>query len=327
MFPRTVVLAAAFATCVGISQVSYDIGREASHLDELVNGGKYLEAAKLGKSLLDRLHIWQQDDQALVFLAYLGKASVEQGQPRLAFKLFDSADAINARTWNRYYEPALLREKAALSYAAGEYVAAADLAARAYRTSIDHNYYRVRAEYCHSLEALALLRMGRLAEAERLASIAAKAVPKKTTNRPVFAPRILYAACVVAAHSGNLVDAEAFCRRGLDDALSSGSETRDLSLGYLAFAEFWLQAGDLAQSRESALRAVDLTKKMFGTHHQDMVEALTILALVNAKSGDVDAARCRVDEAARIAAAMFGIGSTAAALPARTLAAQGQNQR
>lgn len=306
------------------AQISSDIRREASNLDDLVNTGRYVEATKLTKSILDRLHVWQRDDAALVFLAYLGKAAVEQGQPRLALQIFNSAEALKLRTWDRYYEPALAREKAALSYAAGEYGVAAELAARAYRISVDHNYYRIRAEYCHSLQALALLRMGSLTDAERLASTAAKAVGKKHPNHPVFAPRILYVACVVTAQSGKFADAEAFCRRGLDASSASNRETRDVSLGHLAFAEYWLRAGDLIRSRESALTAVELTKRLFGTHHQDMVQALVLLASIETKEGNSEAARSRVNEAVKIASAMFGEESAAATLPTSALSVDGK---
>jgi hypothetical protein len=46
-------------------------------------------------------------------------------------------------------------------------------------------------------------------------------------------------------------------------------ESRDLSLGYLALAEFHLQSGDLVHSREAALESIGQTKRLFGTQHQD----------------------------------------------------------
>lgn len=308
------------------AQHAVDIQRDASHLDDLVNTGRYGEAANLTKSILDRLHAWQQDDAAPVFLAYLSKAALETGHPEQASTLLKSAEGVLSRARDNHYEPSLVREKAALSYAAGEYAAAAELSGKAYRLSVEQNYYKIRAEYCHSIQALALLRMGNVREAERLAMNAAKAVPGKHPNHPVFAPRILYSACIVSAHAGRKADAEAFCRRGLDAASTGNRETRDLSVGYLAVAEYHLKTGDQARSREAALKAVDITRRLFGTRHQDMVEALVILATLDKEEGDHEAARGRVNEAAKIAAALFGEGSPVAALPGRVLLPEARSE-
>ncbi len=297
-----------------------DIYRDASRLDELVNVGKYSEAMEFGQSILDRLNLRQRRDQAYIFLAYLGKAALESGLPRQASAMLNAAEAVAARNLGyRYYEPVLFREKAALHYAAAEYAAAAEAAVRAYRLSNEHDYYRIRSEYCHSLQALALLRMGNVREAERLALIAAKAAPTKTDAYPLFAPRILYAACIVEGYAGRMTDAEAFCRRGLEISSNAKLENRDLSLGYLALAEVRLQAGDLTRSREAALRSNEIVNRLFGSQHQDTVDALILLAKIDVREGDLDAARDKVNQAIRIAAVLFGEGSTAAELPARVL--------
>lgn len=267
--------------------------------------------------MLDRLHIWQHDDQALAFLAYLAKAAVETGRLGPAWTIFHSAETLDTQIWDKYYEPALFREKAACYYAAGEYDAASLAAAKAYQLSNEHDYYRIRAEYCRSVQALALLRAGNIIEAEKQALAAVRVAPKKPGKHLVFAPRILYTACVVESHAGKMADAAAFCNLGLEIAAASKLETRDLSLGYLSLAEAQLQAGDLVRSREAALKSADLSTKLFGTEHQDMVDALDLLAMISLREGDKAAARARVTEATKIATTLFGAGSPGAGIPAR----------
>ena len=147
--------------------------------------------------------------------------------------------------------------------------------------------------------------MGKLPEAQELALNAAKAVSTKPRKLPVFAPRILYAACVVEAHEGRFRDAQAFCRRGLEIANLTKIETRDLSLGYLALAEVYLQAGDLTRSRESALKSVALTVKLFGWKHQDMLDALEVLTQVSQGEGKATEACVRARDSATVAKALF----------------------
>lgn len=192
-------------------------------------------------------------------------------------------------------------------------------AAKAFRLSEEHDYYRIRAEYCHSVAALALLRMGNIVEAEKWALTAVKAAPKKPGKHLLFAPRILYAACVVESHAGKIADAEAFCNLGLQIAAYSKLETRDLSLGYLALAEAYLQADDLVHSRGAVSKSADLTKKMFGTQHQDMIDALDLLAMISLRQGDKIGACNRAREAINIANVLFGVGSAGSRIPARVL--------
>jgi tetratricopeptide (TPR) repeat protein len=289
--------------------------RASTNLSTMV----YVDATKLASAVLDRLHLWQRDNQALAFLAYLGKAAVETGRISQAFTILNSAETLSSQLWDNYYEPALLRERATLHYAAAEYDIAAQVAAKAYRQSEERKYYKIRAAYCQSIEALALLRQGNVSEAEKLVLTAVKAAPKKPGKYPVFAPRILYSACLVESHAGKTADAEAFCQRGLQIAVFPKLENRDLPLGYLALAEARLQAGDLAASREAALKSADLTARLFGTEHQDMVDALNLLAHVSLKEGDASAARVHVNKAIKIATALFGEGSPGAGIPSRTL--------
>ncbi|MFN7921415.1 MAG: hypothetical protein U0Q16_15035 [Bryobacteraceae bacterium] len=301
-----------------LAQAPTGVSSELNRVDELVNSGRYSEATRLADSIVWRLPGLEKEGYSVVFLTYLAKAAVEQGHMKEALTRFESAEAANARSDKRYH-PALIREKAALLYAAGEFRLAGELAGQAHRAMVSIRASTLRAEYCRSLQALALLRSGRTSEAEYLAMMATKVLPKKLGDHPFFAPRILYAACVTTAHAGKFAAAEKFCRRGLDAALATKNETRDLVLGHLAYAEYWLQAGDLEKSRESAMTASSITKRLFGDQHQDSVEALVILAAVDRKEGRSGDARSKVGEAVAIATAMFGKGSAAAAVPARAL--------
>ncbi|MGD0297894.1 MAG: hypothetical protein ABSE86_12315 [Bryobacteraceae bacterium] len=135
----------------------------------------------------------------------------------------------------------------------------------------------------------------------------------------MFASRILYAACVIESNAGIFADAEAYCRRSLDIASQSKRDTRDLSLGCLALAEAQLEAGDLAHSPEAATKGRDLTAKLFGESHQDMVQALELLARVSAKDGNMTDVCADANRAVKIATALFGERSPGAAGPIRAL--------
>jgi tetratricopeptide (TPR) repeat protein len=247
--------------------------------------------------------------------AYLSRSCTEMGLVGKASNFIKAAENTLVKVEDQY-PIAFYRQKAALSYAVGSYNDAAKVAAKAYHLGTRGAF---RAEYSHGIQALALLRLGNLPEAEKAVVSAMKAAPKNVGKYPVYGPRLLYAACVVESHAGKAVDAEAFCRRGLEAATLTKRETRDLSLGYLALAEAQLQSGDLAHSRESAQKAADLTTKLFGTQHQDMVDALDLLALISLKEGDATAARVRVAEAIKIATALFGERTSGAGIPAHAL--------
>jgi len=317
---------AVLVVALGISSASAqslgEVYREAGQVDDLVNNGRYVEAAKLANSMLDRLHRSHREGQALPFLAYLAKTGLETGQIAQASGLLKSAEPILLNFYReRHFEPALMREKAAFYYASAQYDSAAAAASKAVQLSQEYNYEKIRTEYCRGIQALAHLRSGNTTEAERLVSIALNAVPKRSGRSPVFAPRILYSACIVESHMDKLTVAERLCQRGLEFAGYSRPQTRDLSLGYLALAEAYLQAGDLSHSREFAQQAADLTAQLFGTQHQDMVDALDFLAIVSLKEGDTAAAHARIAQAIPIANKLFGDGSPGAAVSARVLEA------
>jgi tetratricopeptide (TPR) repeat protein len=301
------------------AQSRQQISEQTFEIDDLVNEGEYEHAAQLAKLLFEELKMWGRDEHSVLSLAYIGKAQTELGHLGDAVNTLGLADALSSSLGTTYYDATLRRETAALYYALAGYHEAAAGAAKAVRLSQERNSPKIRVAYCKSIEALALLRIGKLSEAELLAASAVKECPKKPGRSPLFAPRILYAACVVESHAGNFADAEAYCRRGLDIASQSKRETRDLSLGYLALAEAQLEAGDLAQSREAATQGRDLTVKMFGEQHQDMVQALGLLAKVSAKEGNMTHACANASRAVKLAAALFGERSPGAAGPIRAL--------
>jgi len=303
----------------GFAQSRKQISEQTSEVDDLVNEGEYEHAAQLAKLLFEQLKMWGRDEHSVLSLAYIGNAQTELGHLGDAVNTLGLADALSSSLGSTYYDATLRRETAALYYALAGYDEAAANAAKAVRLSQERNSPKIRVAYCKSIEALALLRIGKLSEAELLVASAVKECPKKPGKSPVFAPRILYAACVVESHAGNFADVEAYCRRGLDIASQSKRETRDLSLGYLALAEAQLQAGDLAHSREAATKGRDLTVKLFGEQHQDMVQALSLLAKVSAKEGNMADACADANRAVKIATALFGANSPGAAGPIRAL--------
>jgi hypothetical protein len=252
------------------AQSRQQISEQTSEVDDLVNAGEYEHAAQLAKLLFQQLKMRGRDEHSVLSLVYIGKAQTELGHLGDAVNTLGLADALSSGLGSTFYDATLLRETAALYYALAGYDGAAASAAKAVRLSQERNSTRIRVAYCKSIEALALLRIGKLSEAELLVASAVKECPKKPGKSPVFAPRILYAACIVESHAGNFAEAEADCRRGLDIASQSKRETRDLSLGYLALAEAQLEAGDLPHSREAAAKG----------------QALGLLAKVPAKEGN-----------------------------------------
>ncbi len=88
-----------------------------------------------------------------------------------------------------------------------------------------------------------------------------------------------------------------------------GIRSRDVSLGYLALGEAYLESGDLARSRESTLKSINQTEELFGNKHQDMVDALRLIALVDLKQNKKVDALSHARDAVRIATAVFGENS------------------
>jgi tetratricopeptide (TPR) repeat protein len=304
-----VAILSLFGISPAFTQTSAEMSRAKSRVDELINGGSYRAATDVANSMLQRLHFSDRADQAGLLVVYLGKVAVETGQFGAASRILTSAEALSSRSWGANFDAALLRERAVFYYEVGQYDAAVAAAAKAYKLSDELHYYQIRAAYCQSIQALALLRTGHTEDGARLALMAVKSVPRKANNHPLFAPRILYAACVVESHLGNYTDAEAYCRRGLEIAAQSKRDTRDLSLGYLALGEAYLQAGDLPRCHEAALKSTDVTRRLFGTEHQDMVSGLGLLAQVVANEGNSNGACARAKEAVKIATRLFGSGS------------------
>ena len=232
---------------------------EVAKLDDLLDQGEYEYAARFASSLLQRLNTWGPDRESVLVLTHIGRSQVELGRLADAIKVISQANTLAPTIPNSFYDPALFRETAVLQLEAGEYQAAANTAAKAVKLAQDHNQERLRVGYCRSIEATALLRLGKPSDAELLTLQAVKACPKKAGKYFLFAPRILYTACLVASHQEKFADAEDYCRRGLEIAQQWKRENRDLSLGYLAQAEAYLEAGDLARSREAAAKNVEIT--------------------------------------------------------------------
>jgi tetratricopeptide (TPR) repeat protein len=292
---------------------------ELAKLDDLLDHGEYAYAARFAASLLERLRIWGPDREAILVLTHVGRSQVELGRLGDAVKALGQANALAPTLPYNFYDPALFRETAVLQLELGEYEAAVGTAAKAVHLANDRNQARIRVGYSRSIEALALLRLGKPSDAELLSLKAVKACPKKAGKYFVFAPRILYTACLVESHLQNYADAEEYCRRGLEIAQEWKRENRDLSLGYLALAEAYLEAGDLARSREAAAKNVAITARLFGEQHQDMVQALGLLAQISAKQGDMSDACNHAERAVKIATALFGAGSAGLAGPVRAL--------
>lgn len=295
------------------------IALKAASLVPLLEAGNYAEATKLAKSILDRAPSWPHDYQLAAIRAYVGKTALEVGDPRSAAKILDSVLPGSPTQSSNFYEGPLLRERAAAYYALADYERAAQEAAEATRLFEEWHFPSIRTEYCRSLQILASLRMGKLAQAERLTLKAVKVAPKKPSHSPIYAPRILFAACIVESYVGKYKDAAGFCTRGLEIAALSKRETRDLALGQLAAAEMYLRFGDLVRAREAAQKSADVTARIFGPRHQDMVDALNLLARISWHQGDLATARTRADAALKLANVVFGEGSRGADIPLLTL--------
>lgn len=293
--------------------------QEVNELDDLIDRGEYAHAAPLATLLWEQQHTWGPDQESILVLTHLGRSQVELGRLGDAVKILSEANTLAPTIPNNRYDPALFRETAVLQLELGEYDAAAGTAAKAVHLADDQNQDRLRVGYCRSIEAMALLRLGKPDDAELLSLKAVKACPKKAGKYFVFAPRILYTACLVESHQEKYSDAEEYCRRGIEIAQKWKRENRDLSLGYLALAEAYLEAGDLVRSREAAAKNVEITARLFGEQHQDMVQALGLLARISAKQGNVSDACTQANRAVKIATALFGAGSAGAAAPTRVL--------
>ena len=297
------------------SQSLSESTRNASRLHDLVNEGEYAQAILFANKQLNTLHMLQRDDLSVRLRIYLSEAALEIGHIGDAGELLNDVDRILNRTGGSWDAPILERERAALQLARGEYDAAAITAAKARRLSIDHDFTRITVGYCQSLQALALMRTGKASEAEDLLQRPLKDCPKKPGKYFVFAPRILFTACLVEGHLGKFAEAQALCQRGLEMAQESKRETRDLELAYLASAEAYLEAGALAMSRDAATHSALITARLFGEKHQDLIAALHLLAQVSVKEGKIPEACDHATRAAKLATDLFGADTAASAGP------------
>jgi tetratricopeptide (TPR) repeat protein len=197
-------------------------------------------------------------------------------------------------------------ERAALNMAQFDYTGSRDLAAKARRLVLELGGYRSWLAYCRALLAMAQIRLHEPALAEQAFEKALDAVPKDPARLPLFAPRILYTAALIASHHGNHALARQYCERALDALQRARISSRDVSLGLLTLAEVQLMAGEAAAAREAVTKSLDTTRRLFGSKHQDAVGGLELLAQIAAREGKPAEARERADEAVKLAVALFG---------------------
>lgn len=308
---------------VSVSAQNSGKSQQVSELDDLINRGEYEHGIKVAQFLSQQQRAWGPNKESVFVLTHIGNAQVELGRIADAVQAISQANTLAPTIGDNFYEVALLRETAVLQLELGQYQAAASVAAKAVKLALDRNLEGLRIGYSRSIQAMALLRLGNPSDAELIVLKAVKNCPKKTGKYFVFAPRILYTACLVESHQQNFAEADEYCRRGLEIAQVWKRETRDLSLGYLAQAEAYSEAGDLARSREAAAKSVEITTRLFGEQHQDIVQALGLLARVNAKQGNMPEACAQANRAVKIAVNLFGPISAGAGILTRALQSMG----
>ena len=256
------------------------------------------------KTRFPQIEFWRSDYK-WSFIFYSIQASVELGQLK-------EASAIASRPLPTSVRPTAeavaYREKAALHLALGEYEAAVSEASRAAAGAKNHHSAE-RYAYAGGLHALALLRLGRVADAEKPALNAAGIGSRIRKPDSFYVPRTFYSACLVEAHLAKHAAAEQWCASGLAIAKQESRETRDLALGYLASSEAALEKGDIMAAREFAVLANSVTLKLFGPMHQDAITGLVLLARINFTRNDRIAARRLAGEARRTALTFFGENS------------------
>jgi hypothetical protein len=57
-----------------------------------------------------------------------------------------------------------------------------------------------------------------------------------------------------------------------------------------------VQAGEWKRAREAALQSATITSKLFGTHHQDILDANKLLAKIHFQEGDSAGAQARAEK-------------------------------
>jgi len=287
------------------------------HIDKLIGEGKYQDAYDFIKS--GALKYEAQQRVSATYYAGFGKFFLEVGKPKDAGEALRIADTASGQSGESTHFS--LREQAAYQLAQGDFSAAASTAAKAYRES---SYRRVRdivLEYCRGLEALARLRSGDLPRAEKLIRDALRSVPKDNDSEPLFAPRVLFAGCIIESHAGKFQEAQELCRRGLEVVEKKKIDSRDVSLAHLALAESYFLSGDLERSHEMAEKSMEHTARMFQPKHQDTVSALELLARVDMKAAKPTEAIAHAKAAVEMATEIFGAGAGGTKGPMQTLQA------
>lgn len=279
--------------------------REVSVFD-LTSRGEYKEAFKFAKDLLSQEALGQIPPAILPFTyVYIAKLNTEVGLLQFADRLLDRAESLRTSIPD-FWEPLVSRERAELQLASADYERARESAEHAVRSSPKSKAYRTLLAYGRALLAIAHLRSGHLAPATASFDTALDAVPKNPAEMLIVAPRILYTACLLESHKGNYEQGRELCLRGLNSLEKAGITSRDVSLGLLALSESHLLAGDTAKSAEIAKQSLELTRKMFGRSHQDMIQALWLLARAASRDGRDEEARTLATQAVTLSESLFG---------------------
>ncbi len=277
------------------------------HLDKLIGEARYEEAFELIKAGIEKNQALET--YSAVYYALLAKFYMETGRPKDAGDALKAADTIAARTGigNGF----TAREMAAYLIAQGDFGAAASWATKAVRETSYRKSDGIVVAYCRSLEATARLRTGDLKRAESLIREALDAVPRDNDAPPYFAPRILFAACVIESQRANYEEALELYRRGLEVLEKKKVDSRDVSLGHLAMAESYLLKGDPAKCREFASKSMEHTATMFQPQHHDTISALVLLARADLKEAKPADALAHAKAAVDMSVSLFGEGAGA----------------
>jgi tetratricopeptide (TPR) repeat protein len=139
------------------AEIRQQKAQEVTQLDDLIDEGEYVHAARFASSLLERLHIWGPDRESILVLTHIGRSQIELGRLSDAVKVLGEANALAPTIPNNFYDPALFRETAVLQLEGGEYQAAGNTAAKAVKLAEDRNQEKLRVGY-RSIQAMALLR-------------------------------------------------------------------------------------------------------------------------------------------------------------------------
>jgi ATP/maltotriose-dependent transcriptional regulator MalT len=308
-----VVLLTGAVLCLSLQAQRTDSLREASLIDDMLCHGDYIEALKLTSRDVVDSHL----DRGWL-APYIGALFIETGKLAAADQVLNSRPAEPSDQGSR---SAVVRERAALLLAQGEYQLAATEALEAYKLSTADRIYESRRAYAGSIAAESLLRSGDLNGARQYADKSLRAVRKQTRARYFFVPRVFHAACLVASYGPNPESGEPICLRGLELAKQSKKQRRDLSLGYLVLAEARLENARFDLSREAANQSLTLTQVLFGPVHQDAVKAHEIIALADLRSGNRAEAQKEAESALSLAKKLFGIDSRRVTELKRTLEA------